>query len=670
MERDHAHASQKTKPIVHDEALMPGGASQSAVLAAPENPLTSGLLLRKAERDDNGVADGAEHAVATAATSSGAALPAAIQRKFESSLGADLSSVRVHTGGESQNAAHAVGAKAYTIGQDIHFGAGQYDPSSGAGEHLLAHEVAHTVQQQGGTPTRQNKLEVSSPGDAAEHEADRAADAMVQGASATVRGGGGLSRVIHRDASKGSDPFDLHAGQTKPAPQLIPDADDPYEQPPINFDLVGGVPPHEPQPWAARALSYAPPLPMQPAQGLPTMGPPTPAQRAKAARCVHAFETVHAGTFDIWNAIAGPINEFQNAAARADGLHLTGVTGAEFDKPGDLTQNLDQFADAQKVGPQGNKSSVAALFEGNRLSAASHKVVKDENALDPKLRDALGTAENNVQIAVAGVKTQLVTKENNASNVKTALDNLEVAISSRASQDEAFKAKALGYDKAETAALIENTSKILDGALDMILGAASEKPDQVLKGGMSAVGTAAKWINDADFDARIQKADRNVAQLQSHIAFVGTDIATDALTRAINTFKDDGPLQSARLALANAMSARKTAYDNFAATAASQAKKGGASSTEAADVEGAIKAIPIVEEVVMRIKKITSALRSPPPYSDEAGIGYRAAGTPTDFAQHYAWIKTYVLQFSSIEPKWTGRLSSLQKLASGMYSKA
>lgn len=151
-------------------------------------------------RDDNGVADGAEAAVARAASGSGSSLPGHLQRQFESSLGADLSGVRVHTGGESQAAAHAVGAKAYTVGQDIHFGAGKYQPDDPFGMHLLAHEVAHTVQQRGGAARRQNKLEVSTPHDAAEHEADRAADAMVRGERASV---GGISGGVHRD------PFDF-----------------------------------------------------------------------------------------------------------------------------------------------------------------------------------------------------------------------------------------------------------------------------------------------------------------------------------------------------------------------------------------------------------------------------------------------------------------------------
>src|SRR6185312_164667 len=176
-EREHAHDRKRDDDRRDHDDRSVGRINRSAMLNAPAHPVTSGLIARKAARDDNGVEAGADQAIATAASSSGMALPSPIMRKFESSLGADLSGVRVHTGAESQSAASAVGAKAYTMGQDIHFGAGQYDPSSSGGEHLLAHEVAHTVQQAGGTPTRQHKLEVSTPFDPAEHEADAAANA-------------------------------------------------------------------------------------------------------------------------------------------------------------------------------------------------------------------------------------------------------------------------------------------------------------------------------------------------------------------------------------------------------------------------------------------------------------------------------------------------------------
>ena len=200
-ERELAHSTSYADAPTRDDDLAPGRSSLSAKLDAPAHPMISGLIQRKAERDANGVADGVDHAIASASTSSGMALPAPIQRKFESSLGTDLSSVRLHIGGASASAAHAVGAKAYTMGQDVHFGAGQYDPNSASGQHLLAHEVAHTVQQRGGTPTRQNKLEVSAPQDAAEHEADHAADAMVSGGVASIGGFSGMQRKVFRDAA-------------------------------------------------------------------------------------------------------------------------------------------------------------------------------------------------------------------------------------------------------------------------------------------------------------------------------------------------------------------------------------------------------------------------------------------------------------------------------------
>jgi hypothetical protein len=194
LERDHdrTHAPETAAPADHD--LAPGRSNRSNQLASPDRPLVSALILRKA-RDTNGVADSADQSVATASTSTGHSLPGTLMRKFESSLGADLSSVRVHTGSESQAAAHAVGAKAYTLGNDIHFGSGHYDPTSHAGEHLLAHEVAHTVQQTGSVGRKPMfKLEVSQPGDAHETEADQAADAMVAGVSTTVGSATGLMR--------------------------------------------------------------------------------------------------------------------------------------------------------------------------------------------------------------------------------------------------------------------------------------------------------------------------------------------------------------------------------------------------------------------------------------------------------------------------------------------
>jgi len=157
-EHEQSHANSPPASAPHNDTVEPGQSSRSALLRKPEHPIASGLVLRKA-RDASGVADGAEHTVAAASSSSGSPLPDVLMRKFESSLGADLSGVRIHTGGVSEQAADAVGAKAYTMGNDIHFGAGHFDPSSSSGQHLLAHEVAHTVQQSGAAQRMQFKLD-------------------------------------------------------------------------------------------------------------------------------------------------------------------------------------------------------------------------------------------------------------------------------------------------------------------------------------------------------------------------------------------------------------------------------------------------------------------------------------------------------------------------------
>ena len=82
----------------------------------------------------------------------GVALPAAQRSRLESSLGRDFSAVRVHTDSASAASAAAIGAMAYTAGQHIVFGAGQYAPHSRAGQHLLAHELVHVAQQRGAAP--------------------------------------------------------------------------------------------------------------------------------------------------------------------------------------------------------------------------------------------------------------------------------------------------------------------------------------------------------------------------------------------------------------------------------------------------------------------------------------------------------------------------------------
>ncbi len=120
-----------------------------------------------------------------AASATGTAIDGAVQRRLEGSLGADLSGVRVHTGGEADSLARSVNAVAFTTGPDIFFRAGAYQPQSSEGMHLLAHEAAHTVQQAAGpvagTPAP-GGVSISDPADPFERAADQQAAQAVTAA--------------------------------------------------------------------------------------------------------------------------------------------------------------------------------------------------------------------------------------------------------------------------------------------------------------------------------------------------------------------------------------------------------------------------------------------------------------------------------------------------------
>jgi hypothetical protein len=82
--------------------------------------------------------------------SSGTPLPDGVRRFMESRFSNDFSRVRVHADAEAAESARSLNARAYTMGQDIVFGAGHFVPGTPRGQHLLAHELAHVDQFQAG----------------------------------------------------------------------------------------------------------------------------------------------------------------------------------------------------------------------------------------------------------------------------------------------------------------------------------------------------------------------------------------------------------------------------------------------------------------------------------------------------------------------------------------
>jgi hypothetical protein len=165
-------------------------------------------IQRKAGGASGMAGGGAGGGAAAIPSGGGAPLGGGVQARMEKTLGADLSGVRVHTGGESAQAAESLGARAFTVGSDVHFGRGEFAPGSKEGDRLLAHELTHVVQgQKSGVQRKADAAhadsdgggggehgdheaaghEVSQPGDPAEQEAD----AMADHAADALHGGAG-----------------------------------------------------------------------------------------------------------------------------------------------------------------------------------------------------------------------------------------------------------------------------------------------------------------------------------------------------------------------------------------------------------------------------------------------------------------------------------------------
>ncbi len=126
----------------------------------------------------------------------GESLSAHLRSFYEPTFGRTLGGVRLHTSPQAADLATSLKSRAFTVGQDVVFGAGQYNPSSADGRSLLSHELTHVVQNLQ-SPPRSSQLtsSVSSHSHPAETEARRVAGVPTHSITASPRS------LIHRDDS-------------------------------------------------------------------------------------------------------------------------------------------------------------------------------------------------------------------------------------------------------------------------------------------------------------------------------------------------------------------------------------------------------------------------------------------------------------------------------------
>lgn len=112
----------------------------------------------------------------------GSPLDPGVRGFMEQRLGQDFAGVRVHTGGAADQSARSISAQAYTVGSDIVFRSGAYQPETPTGQRTIAHELAHVIQQRSGpvagTPAP-GGIRLSDPADPFEQAAEQTADGVM-----------------------------------------------------------------------------------------------------------------------------------------------------------------------------------------------------------------------------------------------------------------------------------------------------------------------------------------------------------------------------------------------------------------------------------------------------------------------------------------------------------
>ena len=224
--RDNSPAPRRPSParLVPPAGRRPPSArvGNQAALRLSEQKRNAAAHAEQGTAPESAAADGAPLAIAVPPESSGQPLSSGARAYLEGRFHRNFSGVRVHHDAAAARSAESLQANAYACGQDIYFAAGQYQPETAAGIKLLAHELAHTVQPRAtvaGPHALQERLPISSPGDASERQARQVASQVVAnrplGAITAHRAS------ISRDKRTGAAPAYSCSGATLDGTSLI-----------------------------------------------------------------------------------------------------------------------------------------------------------------------------------------------------------------------------------------------------------------------------------------------------------------------------------------------------------------------------------------------------------------------------------------------------------------
>ncbi len=585
-------------------------------------------------------------ALGEVATSSGEALPEGVRQRFEGSLGADLSGVRLHTGQASNRAARAVGARAFAIGNDIHFAAGQFAPTDPFGLHLLAHEVAHTVQQGGRPIAAAAKLEVSRPGDAVEVDADRAADAMVQGAPVRVMALTGAPAVARAPDPEVIPEIVITADEARtptitgePGPDLRPPAEQLLPRPYYWDRGAGGEVDGE---W-----TEAPVASVEAMQG--GIGP----AQAEAFRVAQEAKQAFVGHWNAaksnWGAVHPEMAAYKTAAADAEKKGLLDLDG----KSGDLDRQVE---DSHLPGAD---KSVGEAFNKDGSVGGKHNY--DAKKLDREERLAIDKGKKEVANKTGEVKTS----EGEAKNKQNSLLNAGNDLANAKADLDGVREEAKKQNLEQQVVAMEKSCALIGQAISgaFATGTGEGKAGAAAAGGEAAVG----MINTLYWDAQIRTVQGEIQVINGGLSAIAKIKAMNGIENAKrnveNAIRD---VQAAHRAYDKAMRERSVAFQELSTLMEKAAKKSGASAKDAAAVGVAVQAVPALEYVVEVTGKIARLVN--PPACDQRsaqGAALHDGATQAIMSDRVGALRATTKAMGEAEAKWRQRLDSVNALLKG-----
>jgi hypothetical protein len=660
----------------HDERHRDEPTPSSPGNAAPGKVPATARIARMVMRDGAGTptAD-ADAAVERAGASSGAPLPADVRARFEGSLGADLSAVRVHTGSASAEATRAVGARAYALGNDIHFADGQYRPTDAFGIHLLAHEVAHTVQQSGGAPAPQYKLEVSQPGDAAELEADRAAEAMVRGEPASVTTAPlGASRVVQRWKPTDGVPGLVDIYKTiEEATKGTPDVGDidlsKFRVPKTGFDPYGSDPRLRAQ-LGAQFWDYgAPPVDLD-AEPPPPWTEPAPAPTRRLFGVddyVAKFQGDWTKTQEVWSTMISVRNNYRQAGDRAAELGIqrdvARSTTQGWNAPKGEHLDLDKYAEQQgaRRGP-----SLGDMFKGGSIDPSYQKFASDDWSKDTPFEKAL-IARRQAQTDLAGVLTSAADEmpgkiDGEVAKVNDAALDVDQA---NLDKDEA-KAKVQRGDIDRESAQFNARLKVVTSGVGLITAALKRDAGVVQAAGDMVSSIANLHFGDKlrDLDAKIEGIKYQGSELHVRKALNKKELALATMRVAVAGIKND--IQARINGKYEAFkAAHETATREFRNAAEARAKKEKKApddvKAEGAQAEALMRSLSAIEFVVASAKAGSDSC-TPPTCTPESAAGAGILDAGERLASKVGVLHGTQAAFQQVQKKWEGRLNEVKAI--------